>query len=122
MRARPNLKLDIQRIADQYPVFQCIACAAAIRSFLEQNGISGQLLRLSTGSTVWPYSNIYHIGRDELISQNNRHEAISVILDGEEIIFDNLHPTGISRQDWLANFDSPILDAGQSFLTDEIPF
>lgn len=122
MDITPAQQIKIQSIAGKYPVFECIACAKEIRDFLETHSIPGKLIRISTGSIAWPYSNIYHIGRDELISQNNRHEAIAVNINGEEIIFDNLHPNGIARQDWLANFDSPVLDAGESFLIHEVPF
>lgn len=56
------------------------------------------------------------------ISVNGRHEAISVDINNEELIFDNLHPQGILRQDWLNNLYSLINDMGEDFQIAEVDF
>jgi hypothetical protein len=79
-------------------------------------------IQLSTGSVRKPYSNIYHEDLEENISQNGRHEAIAVVIDGEEVIFDNIHPQGIARQAWLSKLYSPIKDLGRDFQVTESDF
>lgn len=56
------------------------------------------------------------------ISVNGYHEAIALQLDQEELVFDNLHPAGIPRIQWLKNFYSPMQDLGQDFKITESTF
>ncbi|MEH1834774.1 MAG: papain fold toxin domain-containing protein [Nostoc sp.] len=46
---------------------------------------------------VWK---IYHKRLRQNIFINGRHEAIAVEIDGQKLIFDNIHPEDISRVDW----------------------
>lgn len=59
--------------------------------------ISGKSIRLFTGITKEPFCNIYHDQLQENISTNGRHEAIAVEINGQELIFDNIHPNELSR-------------------------
>ncbi|MGK7874478.1 MAG: papain fold toxin domain-containing protein [Xenococcaceae cyanobacterium] len=62
---------------------------------------------------------------DELqkaISTNGWHQAIVVEIDDLELIFDNIHPTGISRVDWIKNRYCPIQDLGADFQITETEF
>ncbi|WP_081694764.1 MULTISPECIES: papain fold toxin domain-containing protein [Planktothrix] len=43
------------------------------------------------------------IGGDA-ISETGYHEGVIIIIDGVEIVFDNHHPQGLSKGEWLANF------------------
>ncbi|WP_445636670.1 papain fold toxin domain-containing protein [Nostoc sp. DSM 114161] len=65
--------------------------------------ISGKQISLFTGSTEDPFCNIYHERLQQNISINGRHEAIAVEIDAEELIFDNIHPEGIPKVDWINN-------------------
>ena len=101
---------------------ECIQCAEAIKQFLIKQGISGQHIKLFTGSVEDPFSNIYHEVLKQNISTNGRHEAIAVNINNEELIFDNLHPQGILRQDWINNLYSPINDMDEDFQITEVDF
>lgn len=90
--------------------------------FLLEQGISGKTIKIYTGSLDEPFCNIYHEVLGENISTNGRHEGIAVEINGEEVIFDNLHTQGIARQDWLNNLYSPIKDLGLDFIITEIDF
>ncbi|MDB9381418.1 papain fold toxin domain-containing protein [Nodularia spumigena CS-584] len=78
-------------------IFECVSCAIALRQFLINQKVSGKQISLSTGTTEDPFCNIYHERLQQNISINGRHEAIAVEIDGQELIFDNIHPEGISR-------------------------
>ncbi len=113
---------QITAIANRFRLFECVECATAIRQFLITQSIPGKSINLSTGSTKEPFCNIYHERLEENISTNGRHEAIAVEIDGQELIFDNIHPVGISRVEWISNLYSPIQDLGADFEITETEF
>ncbi|OKH56361.1 hypothetical protein NIES2101_00855 [Calothrix sp. HK-06] len=117
-----ELRRQITAIASHFPLFKCVECAVAIKIFLVELGIQGKQIKIYTGSTEEPYCNIYHEVLQENISTNGRHEAIAVCINGEEVIFDNIHPQGIARIDWLNNLYCPIIDIGGDFIITEIDF
>ncbi|MEA5582834.1 papain fold toxin domain-containing protein [Nodularia harveyana UHCC-0300] len=88
---------QLSAIAKKFQIFECVACAIAMRQFLFTQNIAGKQISLYTGSTEDPFCNIYHEKLQQNISINGRHEAISVEIDGDELIFDNINPEGISR-------------------------
>lgn len=97
----PELHNQITAIASQFKLFECVPCAATIREFLVNQNISGKLIQLSTGSSSTSYDNIWDDSIGQIISSNGKHEAIAVEIDGQELIFDNVHPEGIPRLDWM---------------------
>ena len=113
---------EITAIAEGFPIFSCFDCADAIRRFLIQCQISGKQLFLSTGSTQKPFCNMYCDRLQQNISINGRYTAIAVVISGEELIFDNIHPEGVSRVKWADSFYSPIQNLGQSFQITEADF
>lgn len=117
-----KLREELCAIAQRYDLFECVPCAAALRAFLISQGIIGRQISLSTGSTEDPFCNIYHEGLQCNISINGRHEAIAVILDGQEVVFDNICPVGIIRETWLASFYCPIQDLGGEIQVAESEF
>ena len=117
-----SLKTEMTAIADGFPLFACFDCAEALRNFLVDRKISGRQIFLSTGSTQKPFCNIYCDRLKQNISVNGRHTAISVVSGDRELIFDNIHPQGISRVEWKGSFYSPIQDLGQDFQITEIEF
>lgn len=112
----------ITAIAEGFPIFSCFDCAAAIRNFLIEHQILGKQIFLATGSTQKPFCNIYCDRLHQNISINGRHNGIAVLIDGQELVFDNIHPQGISRVKWIDSFSSPILDLGQDFQITEADF
>lgn len=117
-----KLRQQITAIANRFHLFECVECAAAIQQFLVAQNISGKSIRLFTGNTKEPFCNIYHERLQENISTNGRHEAVAVEIDGQELIFDNIHPNGISRVDWINNLYCPIQDLGATFQITETEF
>ena len=84
--------------------------------------IPGREINLFTGSTEDPFCNIYHEVLQQNISINGRHYAIAVEIDGQELIFDNIHPEGISRVNWINNLYCVIQDLGGEFQITETEF
>jgi hypothetical protein len=126
MAETPDQDLSIERqitdIADNFPIFSCFDCGAAIKNFLIKQKIPGKQIFLSTGSTQKPFCNIYCDRLGQNISINGKHTAIAVLINGQERIFDNIYPQGISRVEWINSFCSPIQDLGWDFQIDETDF
>lgn len=117
-----ELHQQIAAIANQFHLFECAECATAIQQFLITQSIPGKTISLFTGSTKEPFCNIYHERLQENISTNGRHQAIAVEINGQELIFDNIHPAGISRVEWMNNLYCPIQDLGADFQIAETEF
>ncbi|MBN3924907.1 papain fold toxin domain-containing protein [Nostoc sp. NMS4] len=120
--SKTSLHCKLSAIAAKFQIFECIPCAIALRQFLIDQNISGKQISLFTGSTEDPFCNIYHERLRQNISINGRHEAIAVAIDGQELIFDNIHPEGISRVDWINNLYCPAQDLGGNFQITETEF
>ncbi len=118
-----ELRQEIEDLASQFKIFECVECAEAIKQFLIERNISGKHIRLFTGSTEDPFSNIYHEKLKENIAVNGRHEAIAVMINNGEFIFDNIHPEGVFlKREWLSNFYFPGKDMGIDFQITEVDF
>ncbi|MFM6104914.1 MAG: papain fold toxin domain-containing protein [Sphaerospermopsis kisseleviana] len=117
-----DIRSQLTDIAEQFHIFECTACADALRQFLIEEKIPGKEINLFTGSTEDPFCNIYHEILQQNISINGRHYAIAVEIDGQELIFDNIHPEGISRVNWINNFYCVIQDLGGEFQITETEF
>jgi hypothetical protein len=106
---------QIEAIASQFGIFDCIPCARLIKEFLEAQGIPGKQIQIDTGSQDPLYGRIYDDSVGELIATTGDHEGIAIEVDGQELVFDNIHPQGLRRSIWLRNLYSPLLDDGFSF-------
>ncbi|NJP09990.1 MAG: hypothetical protein HC866_11345 [Leptolyngbyaceae cyanobacterium RU_5_1] len=113
---------QITDIARGFGVFDCIPCARAIKEFLIEQGVDGKHIKLDTGSQDPLYGRVYDDSVGELIATTGHHEGIAVVVDGQEIVFDNVHPEGITRSAWMQNLHSPLLDIGGTFQVTEIEF
>jgi hypothetical protein len=113
---------QIVTLASRFGVFDCIPCSRAIKQFLVERGIQGKQIELDTGSQDPIYGRIYDDSIGELIATTGHHEGIAVEIDGEEIVFDNLHPEGLPKTIWRQNLYSPILEVGRDFQVTEINF
>lgn len=117
----PEQILQIKAIVDRYENLKCVECAQAIRDYLISQGIQGKRIKLYTGEAIGWNSNIYDDSvPGEAISVNGRHEAIAIFLNNVEIVFDNHHPNGLPRDEWMANlqFHDKIFN-NQQFQTKE---
>ncbi len=94
------------KTATGYTNLECIQCASAIKTYLIAQKIPGKLLKISTGADLdFRNSFLYDDSiPGDAISETGYHEGVSVIVDGVEIVFDNNHPTGVRKEQWLANF------------------
>lgn len=97
---------ELAGIASSYPNLQCVQCALAIKEYLKLAGIKGKIIKINTQADL-DYRNCFlyddSIGGDA-ISETGYHEGVIVIIDRAEIVFDNHHPQGIPKREWLANF------------------
>jgi ribosomal protein L21E len=100
---------EVIRIASGFGIFDCIPCARAVKEFLVGQGVQGKHIKLDTGSQDPLYGRIYDDSVGELIATTGHHEGIAIAVDGEEVVFDNIHFEGIPRSVWMQNLYSPIL-------------
>ncbi|MEA5593713.1 papain fold toxin domain-containing protein [Rivularia sp. UHCC 0363] len=117
-----EIRQQITIIASRFKMFECVECAQTVKKFLIESKIVGKQIKLYTGSTEGYYGNIYHDGIQAVISTNGRHEGILIELDIQEIVFDNIDNQGVTKEVWLQNLYSPILDIGEEFQVTEIDF
>jgi len=103
---------EIAKIASLYGVFQCIECSQAIKEFLIVRNLHGKQIKLDLGRQDLPWAVIYDLQRQQQIATNGYHEGISITIEGEEIVFDNIDHSGVIRQEWLQNLTSPTLELG----------
>jgi hypothetical protein len=104
---------ELQQIASNYSVFQCVKCADAIQGFLMSQGIPGKRIKLDLGFRDLPWSVIYDQKRNLQIATNGLHEGIIIVVDGEEIVFDNIDHAGVDKAQWLRNLTSPTIELGR---------
>ncbi|MEH2312819.1 MAG: papain fold toxin domain-containing protein [Nostoc sp.] len=107
-KVTPEVLQDIRDIVDPYKNKECVPCAAEIEAYLREKGIHGERIKLDAVKIVDEDSNIYddsHPPKAEedgyIISTNGHHEGIAIKINGEEKVFDNLHPDAVTRQQWM---------------------
>lgn len=122
IRQSGEIYQELRAIAATFGVFDCIPCARALKQFLMERNISGVQILLETGSQDPLYGRIYDDSVGELIATTGHHEGIILQIDGQEIVYDNIHPDGIPKSVWLSNLYSPILETGQTFQITEVQF
>jgi hypothetical protein len=83
---------QIKAIIDDYENFQCVETAQAIQEYLVSQNIKGKRIKIYTGTAMGWDANIYDDLLGYAISVNGRHEGVSIIVNGLEIVYDNLHP------------------------------
>jgi large repetitive protein len=116
----------LSRIADisnQYENYKCVECAKAMKTYLKSQKIPGKHIKLNTRSQSGLDGGIWDDSIGMQIADNGRHEGIAIDIGGVEMVFDNHHPNGIPKEEWLQNlvFHSKITE-GIEFLIDEKPF
>ena len=106
-----EIREDIAKIASRYGVFQCVECSQAIKEFLTVRNLHGKQIKLDLERQDLPWSVIYDL-RQQQIATNGYHQGISITIDEQEIVFDNIDCSGVTRQEWLQNLTSPTLELG----------
>ncbi|MEG4424550.1 MULTISPECIES: papain fold toxin domain-containing protein [unclassified Microcoleus] len=107
-----EIREDIAKIASRYGVFQCVECSQAIKEFLTIRNLNGKQIKLDLERQDLPWSVIYDLRRQQQIATNGYHQGISITIDEQEIVFDNIDCSGVNRQEWLQNLTSPTLELG----------
>ncbi|MEH2008285.1 papain fold toxin domain-containing protein [Nostoc sp.] len=122
-KVTPEVLQDIRDIVDSYKPkenFKCVPCAAEIEAYLKQQNIRGRRIKLDSPRQTryddFIYDDSLPAGSDA-IATNGHHEGIAIKINGEEKVFDNHHPEGVSTEQWMNNliFDSKIR-LGASFI------
>lgn len=90
-----------KKIADSYPILECDKCAIALFQWAEARGITGVLLRLRTRRRTEVFITSQRYGAEESITENGTHYGVEI----RGRVFDNLGGEGLTRNDWLADFD-----------------
>ena len=103
---------QIGAIVRKFKLLQCAECAEAIKNWLKANRINGTHLQIKlVGRGYFIVSQRLEEGRTP-ITQNGTHYGIEV----RSKVFDNLSTTGLTREEWIEDFDCP---SGQ-FIIEEI--
>ncbi|MFM9266459.1 papain fold toxin domain-containing protein [Tychonema sp. BBK16] len=114
--------LQIKAIVDRHENLKCVECAQAIQNYLISQGIYGKRIKLYTGFGRGRNSGIYDdsVPRDA-ISENGRHEGIALVINNIETIFDNHHPDGLTKEQWMTNlqFHGKIFNGLRFIVTEE---
>jgi hypothetical protein len=90
-----------------------VECALAIKEFLISQGIPGKHIKLDLEFQDLPWSVIYDLRREQQIATNGHHEGIAIVINGEEMVFDNVEHDGVPKEEWLQNFTSPTVELGR---------
>lgn len=108
-KVTPEVLQDIRDIVSNHLNEFCVECAAEIETYLREEGIHGERIKLDTTKSVKEDDNIYDDSHppkaapDYIISTNGHHEGIAIRINGEEKVFDNLHPDGVPTEQWINN-------------------
>ncbi|MGP8329384.1 MAG: papain fold toxin domain-containing protein [Methanosarcinaceae archaeon] len=91
---------QLTEIADQYELLECQACAEAICAWLKARNISAIHIKITARHTDFIISK--RVGENFSITFNGIHYGTEV----RNKVFDNLPDTGMTREDWLNDFES----------------
>lgn len=122
IQIRASQILRLRAIASKYHNLECVECALAIKNYLIAEGINGKHIKLYTGSATGRNGYIYDDSvTGDAISVNGRHQGISVVINEIEMVFDNHHPGGIPKMQWMANlqFYDRIYDQQEFYVIEE---
>jgi hypothetical protein len=92
---------QIKNIIADYPIMECDRCAVAISDWLKKNGISYKILKLKTKRRSDCFIVSVRYGINNTITENGTHYAVEVY----QLVFDNLSEYGLSREEWIADFN-----------------
>ena len=113
----------IANISNQYENYKWVECAKAMKKYLKSQKIPGKHIKLETGSQTGLDSGIWDDSIGMQIADNGRHQGIAIDIGGVEMVFDNHHPNGIPKEEWLPNLVFPSkITGGREFKLDVDPF
>ena len=98
--ADEDIYREIEKIVSQFDLYQCYDFAIAVRQWLRDNGIEGQIIELKTFYRDEDYIISDRVGGYESISMNGKHYGVKV----RGLIFDNLSDKGMIEAEWIEDF------------------
>ncbi|MCC3416175.1 MULTISPECIES: papain fold toxin domain-containing protein [unclassified Microcoleus] len=104
-RINEDIYREVSKIISQFRLYQCDEAVQAVVEWLETRDIKGTILRIKTKYDEEDYilsQRLESQGITESITLNGQHYVIEV----QGLVFDNLSVTGITREDWLNDFQS----------------
>jgi hypothetical protein len=114
---------SIADISNRYPNLKCVECAKAMKTYLKSQKIPGKHIKLYTGEQRCLNDGIWDESVNMQISENGRQEGIAIDMGGVEMVFDNHHPNGVPKEEWLKNLVChDKIFVGREFIIDEYPF
>jgi RHS repeat-associated protein len=81
---------------------KCEECAAHIKAKMQAAGEHGVVIKIVKPTKAKEYDYIYSDSQGKVISTNGEH--FGVLANG--LVYDNLHPDGLPRDQWLNDFHS----------------
>ena len=104
----PEVLEKIANTVNSHKNYRCVECAAELESYLRQQNIAGRRIKLDIPQPIKEngdliYDDSLDLPDNEAISLNGHHEGIAIIVNGEEMVFDNHHPNGVPTQEWENN-------------------
>lgn len=81
----------------------CNQCAVEIKRYLQEQNMIGRYIRVETASNRGTVGIIWDDIAERQIATNGYHEGISIEMNGVEIVFDDVHPEGLPRSQWITN-------------------
>ncbi|MEM6521063.1 MAG: papain fold toxin domain-containing protein [Cyanobacteria bacterium P01_C01_bin.70] len=90
----------VGQIAIAYHLLECDKCAIALAQWLRARGLEGTILRLRTRRRTEVFITSKRYGNEESITENGTHYRVEV----RGRVFDSLGREGLTRADWLDDF------------------
>lgn len=87
-------------ISSQFPNLECDKCAIAMKSWLDSNRIERKILKLRTKKRNDFFIISSRFSNNESITDNGIHYGVEVL----GLVFDNLSPQGLPRNEWINDF------------------
>lgn len=91
---------EVGQIVSQFELLKCYECAKTVMTWLAENDIEGKVLELRTPYRDEDYILSDRLSSSESITDNGQHYGVEV----RGLVFDNISPKGMRREDWLKDF------------------
>ena len=107
---------EVGKITANFKLYECDECAKAVMQWLQENGIQGKVIMIRTKKRREYYilsRRLERRGVNESITLNGIHYGVEL----RGLIFNNLSIEGLTRQDWIKDFQCP----SEQFIIEELP-
>jgi hypothetical protein len=96
---------EVGKIVGQFEMYKCDEFATAVMQWLKENDIDGTIVKVQTayGEDYIISTRLENQGITNSITLNGIHYGVEV----KERIFDNLSTEGLTKEDWLNDFQCP---------------